>query len=218
MTMTGGVSQRALQSIYGNIWIKHFNKIQTTAAKTTSRHVSRSSIPEGRAQSSVSPDSTCEDKGHFTSVEHTGDTFDAKKIPSACLSWNLGQTWQEYFPACSQLYSYSVCFSSCCGEDAMSQADPAFALCVGLIFWIMIIICVFGSFHFNIQTKQREQVQRDSVHLNNWTDSVALQDPLSHHSISPPPFFFLAMLLEVCPRKQSGTWASRAANPRVPTG
>lgn len=25
------------------------------------------------------------------------------------------------------------------------------------------------------------------------------------------------MLLEVCPRKQSGTWASRAANPGVPT-
>lgn len=49
----------------------------------------------------------------------------------------------------------------------MSQADPAFAVCVGLIFWIMTIICVFGRFHFNIPTKQREQVQRDSVRLNN---------------------------------------------------
>lgn len=70
-------------------------------------------------------------------------------------------------PACSQLYSYSLWFSSCCGGDAMSQAHSAFALCVGFIFWIMIIICFFGSLHFNIQTKQREQVQRDSVHLNN---------------------------------------------------
>ena len=76
------------------------------------------------------------------------------------------------------------------------------------------------SIHFIIQTKQREQVQRDSVHLNNWTDSVALQDPLSHHSIVPPPwyfFFFFSVLLEVCPRKQPGTWASGAANPGAPT-
>lgn len=170
--------------------------------KSSSRHLTRSGIPERRAQSSASHSSTCEHKGHFTSGEHTGDTFDAQKIPSACLSWNLGQTWQEYFPACSQLCSYSLCFSSRCGGDAMSQAHAAFALCVGLIFWIMIIICVVGSFHFNIQTKQREQVQRDSVHLNNWTDSVALQDALSHHSIFP--FFFKPCFLKFVPESSLG--------------
>lgn len=63
--------------------------------KSTLGHVTRSSVAERRAQISVFPDPTCEGKGRFTSVEHTGDTFDAKKILSACLSWNLGQTWQE---------------------------------------------------------------------------------------------------------------------------
>lgn len=40
-------------------------------------------------------------------------------------------------------------------------------------------MCLFGGSHFNIQTKQREQVQRDSGHLNNWRGSVMLEDPLS---------------------------------------
>lgn len=84
-------------------------------------------------------------------------------------------------------------------------------------------ICLFGGSHFNIQTKQREQVQRDSGHLNNWRGSVVLEDPLSLLSLSLSslyifPLFFPALFLEVCPRKQSGTCATTAANPTIPTG
>lgn len=93
---------------------------------------------------------------------------------SMLITQPLGLPFMEFRPNVTRMLQSSKTDAVSCmdclrfvgrrGGDTRSQVHSAFCSVRRLH---LLDLCLFGGGHFSIQTKQREQVQRDSVHLNN---------------------------------------------------